>query len=391
MTELIRAGKEWKEKMIAFGDRIFGNDVQPGGFAALLPRVYGKDASCDNNHLIVVEDGEIQAMLLTEPTTFVCGDMKVRGIGVGTVSVSETARGKGYMQLLLSTVRDWMETEGYAFAVLGGRRQRYGYWGYEPAGIRFKAEISDANLKHALTEEMTGGLEKQLTLEPMTEGSREVELAWELYDTQPVHLEREKETFFLQLQANRHIPYVIRKEGEFAGYLTTTGRRGKVTLTEVVLKDEALYPAVLRLFGMQMAQEQYELTILSHERERIAFVEGFAEGYWMIQDHQYYVADLQKLLLFSMKAKKMTCGLKDGEWKFATEKGIYCCRVAGDDVSVILDRECAAECNTDMIRKTEGEMVRLLFGPAFAVSWDSSEVPSGWLPFPLCVTEIDAV
>lgn len=391
MIELIRAGKEWKEKMIAFGDRIFGSDVQPGGFAALLPRVYGKDASCEQNHLIVVEDGEIQAMLLTEPTTFVCGDQKVRGIGVGTVSVSESARGKGYMQLLLSTVRDWMETEGYAFAVLGGLRQRYGYWGYEPAGIRFQVGISSANLKHALTEEMTGGLENELTLEPMVEGSGEVELAWELYDALPVHLERGKETFFLQLQANRHIPYVIRKEGEFAGYLTASGRREKVTLTEVVLKDEALYPAVLRLFGMQMAQESFELTILPHERERIAFLEGFAEGYRLTQDHQYYVADLQKVLLYSMKVKKMTCGLKDGEWKFATEKGIYCCEVNGDNVSVSFDRNGVSGCESGMIMKTEGEMVRMLFGPAFAVSWDISDVPSGWLPFPLCVTEIDAV
>ena len=99
MTEVIRAGREWKEKLIEFGDRIFGDDVQPGGFAALIPRVYGKDAECDKNHLIVVEDGVIQAMLLTEPTTFICGDEELRGIGVGTVSVSETARGKGYMQL----------------------------------------------------------------------------------------------------------------------------------------------------------------------------------------------------------------------------------------------------------------------------------------------------
>lgn len=391
MIEVIRAGKEWKEKLIAFGDRIFGSDVQPGGFAALLPRVYGKDAPCDQNHLIVVEDGEIQAMLLTEPTTFVCGDMEVRGIGVGTVSVSETARGKGYMQLLLSMVRDWMKEEGYAFAVLGGNRQRYGYWGYEPAGIRFKAEISEPNAKHALNEKMTSGLEKELTLEPMIPGSEEVHLSWELYQKRPAYWLRAEETFYLQLQANRHTPYVIRQNGEFAGYLTCSGRKGRITLTELVLKEEKLYAPVLKLFFEKMAPEGYEVTLLPYERERISFLEKFAEGYRMIQDHQYYVADLQKVLLYSMKVKQTTCGLKDGIWKFATEKGIYTCEVNGDKILVDMQEDVSVEMMNGVEKRTEGEMVRLLFGPAFACAWDNSEVPSGWLPFPLTVTEIDAV
>lgn len=389
MIEVIRAGKEWKEQLIAFGDEVFGDDVQPGGFAALLPRVYGKDAACDQNHLIVVEDGEIQAMCLTEPTTLICGDMEVRGIGVGTVSVSKKARGKGYMQLLLQTVREWMKAEGYAFAVLGGQRQRYGYWGYEPAGIRFKAWLSKPNVRHAMGEDVTGGLEKELSFEAMQAGSEEEKLSFALYQSQPVRYLRAGETFVLQLHANRHTPYVIRKNGEYAGYFTASFRRGKAVLTELVLKDESCYPAVLKHFLQEMAPEGFELTVPLYQRERIAYLESVAESYWMGDDHRYYIADLAKVLEYSMKVKQLTCGLTDGEWSFATEKGTYRCAVRDGNVSVTL---AEADGESSRVRQsTESEMTRLLFGPAFAAAWDLSDVPAGWLPFPLCLTEIDAV
>ena len=122
--EVIRAGAQWKEEILRFADRIFGDDVQPGGFAELIPDVYGPEAPCDGNHLLVLEDGKIRALLLTEPISFVRGDAILKGIGVGTVSVDEGARGRGFMQLLLKTVREWMKEEGYAFAVLSGQRQR---------------------------------------------------------------------------------------------------------------------------------------------------------------------------------------------------------------------------------------------------------------------------
>ena len=102
--EVIRAGAQWKEEILRFADRIFGEDVQPGGFAELIPDVYGPEAPCDGNHLLVLEEGKIRALLLTEPISFVSGGEILKGIGVGTVSVAEDARGRGFMQLLLKTV-----------------------------------------------------------------------------------------------------------------------------------------------------------------------------------------------------------------------------------------------------------------------------------------------
>ena len=122
--ELIRADAGWKKEILRFADEVFGTDLPPGGFARLIPDVYGPDAPCDGNHWLILEEGRIRALLLTEPVSFVCGGDVLKGIGVGTVSVAEDARGRGYMQLLLKTVKEWMKKEGYAFAGLSGQRQR---------------------------------------------------------------------------------------------------------------------------------------------------------------------------------------------------------------------------------------------------------------------------
>ena len=153
--EVIRAGAQWKEEILRFADRIFGEDVQPGGFAELIPDVYGPEAPCDGNHLLVLEEGKIRALLLTEPISFVSGGEILKGIGVGTVSVAEDARGRGFMQLLLKTVREWMKEEGYAFAVLAGQRQRYAYWGYEPMETRINMQLEPGNGKHGLKRACT--------------------------------------------------------------------------------------------------------------------------------------------------------------------------------------------------------------------------------------------
>ncbi len=418
MAEVIRAGKEWKEKIIEFADLVFGQQVQPGGFAALIPRVYGPEASCEDNHFLVLEDGVIQALLLTEPTTLICGETEVRGIGVGTVSVSRESRGKGYMQLLLKTVREWMQEQDYAFAVLGGQRQRYAYWGYEPSGIRFKARISQPNVKHALGEEMTGGIEKQLTLEPMKEGTAEADRSWELYNAQEVRFLRARETFAAHLAANRHQPYVLYQNGMYAGYLSVSVRKDHLVLTELVLTDEEIFPAVLRFLmkaelqggmlsaGMpdlkkpeaaadRCAVQEIELTLPLYQQERISYVERFAESCWLSGDHQYYIADLASVLAYSMQVKQKTCGLRDGEWTFRTEKGTYCCSVVRGEGKVSftalgeIDQEKEEEEKEEI--RSEAEMTRLLFGPSFAAAWNLTEVPAGWLPFPLCLTEIDAV
>lgn len=406
--EIIRAGKEWKDRIIAFANQVFWKDVGPEGFPMILPDVYGAWGACDGNHLLILEDGEIQALLLTEPVTLVCGREQLAGIGIGTVSVSGQARGRGHMQLLLKTVRQWLEEEGYAFAVLSGQRQRYAYWGYEPAGIRVRAEISPASVKHALSDARIPD-ESLPELFPMQEEDPDVDRAYALSQSLPVHTLRKRETFIPHLQAGRSRPFVIRRNGEFAGYLTASFRKSGISVTELELLDESLLSGTLKAFFRSEAPEGYELFLPPYYRERLSCVEGICEEMSVSSEHSWYVADLKRLLAFSMKIRQTTTGLNDGAWTFATERGCFHCEVKDGRIRVEQKpvpgegadggtagfsagpEECLRRAReAGIFAAPQGEMTRILFGPMAAVG-RNVPAPAGWLPFSLYLPEADMV
>ena len=386
--EVIRAGAQWKEEILRFADRIFGDDVQPGGFAELIPDVYGPEAPCDGNHLLVLEDGKIRALLLTEPISFVSGDEILKGIGVGTVSVDEDARGRGFMQLLLKSVREWMKEEGYAFAVLSGQRQRYAYWGYEPMEMRIHMQLDPGNGKHGLRRACTDA--EAISFTELEEGSEEEGLACELFDRLPLHTLRRRETFARHLKAGRCIPLVIRKNGRFAGYLCDSARKGERKITELELLDMELYPAVLLAYWEQRAPEGFSVELPLYRTQEFSFLEKVCGRYELRTGHQYYMADLQAVLSFFLRAKQRLTGLLDGKWAFRTEGRLYCCSVKDGNVCVTVESGEAAERWKDGKEWEKGELVRFLFGPSSAVL-TTTGAPAGWFPLPLYLPDADAV
>ena len=386
--EIIRAGAQWKEEILRFADRIFGKDVQPGGFAELIPDVYGPEAPCDGNHLLVLEEGKIRALLLTEPTSFVSGSQVLKGIGVGTVSVAEDARGRGFMQLLLKTVREWMKEEGYAFAVLSGQRQRYAYWGYEPMEMRISMQLDPGNGKHGLRRVCADA--EAISFTEMEEGGEEEGMAYELFTRLPLHTLRRRENFARHLKAGRCIPLVIRKNGLFAGYLCDSVRNGAHKITELELADRELYPEALLAFWEQRAPEGFSVVLPSYRIQEFSFLEKICGRYDMGTGHQYYIADLQAVLSFFLQAKQRLTGLVDGEWSFRTEGRLYCCSVWNGKVRVSVESGEAAERREDVKEWEKGELVRFLFGPSSAVL-PADGAPEGWFPLPLYLPDADAV
>ncbi len=388
--EVILAGAEWKERILESANRIFGQDPEKGGFAALMPEIYGESGNCSENHFLVLEKGRIVAMALVEPVCFVCGKERLSGVGVGTVGVAEEERGRGHMKLLMHTIREWMERERYSFAVLSGQRQRYAYWGYEPAGIRCEAFFSGPSVRHALTEKATRGIEKRMSLEPLEAGSREEELSWKLYDSQEVRLERRKESFAAHLRSGRCQPFCIRAEEEFAGYLTASFR-GKVRIVEIQLTKKALFPAALKLFCQQKAPEGFLLD-LPPFGEWAGMAERLSESLLIRSGHQYYIADPCRMLEFFLKVKQKQTGLAEGSWDFETEEGVFRAWVQAGQVQVGRSPGGAAgSAPAPWKTDKEGEWIRKLFGPYAPISGSLPGIPEGWLPLPVFLPEIDAV
>src|SRR5699024_7356740 len=118
-----------------------------------------------------------------------------------------------------------------------------------------------------------------------------------------LHTLRKRENFVRHLKAGRCIPLVIRKNGSFAGYLCDSVRNGEHKITELELCDMALYPAVLLAYWEQRAPEGFSVGLSLYRTEEFSFLEKICGRYELRTGHQYYMADLQAVLSFFLRAK----------------------------------------------------------------------------------------
>lgn len=126
---LLRTGEF--EELTALLDRCFA--FERGGMAARLPFVY--DPDLPERHAVVEVDGEIVSHAACVPESLAVGaDATIDCCGIGGVATAKPHRGNGYMSALLEFWLDRLDADGVPLVELGGDRQRYGRFGWEPAG-----------------------------------------------------------------------------------------------------------------------------------------------------------------------------------------------------------------------------------------------------------------
>ena len=162
-----------------------------------------------------MEGEDIKAAIGLYPLKFVAAGRELKVGGIGNVAVTRDSRGKGYMIDRLNACLDIMKADGTVYSPLGGHRQRYGYFGYEPAGVSVCFSINKRNIRHVLG----GEVKTSLTARELTEADTELLAKVKaLYETQPFHAVRPDEVHIDILRSWRSTPYVALADGSFAGY-----------------------------------------------------------------------------------------------------------------------------------------------------------------------------
>ena len=238
MIEMRWAEPRDRENIIDFIDYVFSKNACPHDFPTLLPKLYGDGHDTTKHHFIILEDGKIVANVLAFPVKMNINGKELMTIGVGSVSVHPRARGRGYMTNLLGAVDARAKELGAAFAVLGGQRQRYGYYGYVFAGMEMGASFSPANVRHAFA----GINEKDYALVPMTQ--EHVPAALALHNAQPCRCERSEADFIDILRSWSRKPFTLLYKGEVVGFASCSPAQGKVNL-RAPFADSLLYDGVL--------------------------------------------------------------------------------------------------------------------------------------------------
>ena len=122
-------------------------------FLPLLPKLYKNQYNPAANNLIIAEDNVIKAAIGCFPSTVNVAGKQLRNLGIGNVAVARDSRSKGYMIELMNDSIEIMKNEDYDYSLLGGQRQRYGFFGYDPIGSEYRFLINQGNIRRIIGEE----------------------------------------------------------------------------------------------------------------------------------------------------------------------------------------------------------------------------------------------
>ena len=298
-VKIMRGTKEEYPEIIAFGNMVFEDD-----FTALLPKLYDNHPELASRHFLVKEKDELCAMAGSFPLSLWVGEQRLKACGIGTVSVHPACRGRGYMQEAMKAALQAAEEEKVDFLCLGGRRQRYEYFGFGKGSSHYRVMVTRFNQKHA-------DREKGITALPLAECMEFLDDCCALQHAQPVSSRRPMESFVEITSSWRCKIYVVLEQGEFLGYASI--REKNPLAQEFYLKNDsrgaAAAFALLDAVGGETLEFQLEMyqTALMEKLTRVCEY-GFLKEGEMINVLHY-----PRVLTAFLTLKAQTQELLDGE------------------------------------------------------------------------------
>lgn len=389
-------GTDFKiDELLAFGNSVFGDELPEGGFAQLLPKL--ASGAVETKHYRVITEDEagkkIAAMLVMLPLTLRILDQELNVRYIGLVSVSKAARGKGYMKLLMNRAIQEMKDEGCHMSILGGQRQRYGYFGYEPAGFEVHYTLTPTNVRHALRAVGIDG-KSGISLERLEQGSAAAKEAYSMYCRRAYRVYREEKNFFENLCTWKGIPYEIRQAGVIAGYISVDGmdkNKGELIVNELDMAEHvdtlAVYKTCMEFFEKQGYRAlKFSLPVFDEKNQELGKI---CENIEIVCNHSYLVLDYCRVLSAMLEWKSKLCALADGEMMLIIDGERLIISVHKGVPYVKRDLHNSYD-DVVSVSMTAHEAVRRLLSPEGWLPVFGNVFPAGWFPLEIYVSGVDA-
>lgn len=368
MTEYIMTETEYKEDIIDFINYVFSQNRCPHDFKTLMPKSYSDEVDgLGAVHHLIREDGKIKALIANRIIeTVVCGKTLRYGL-IGNVSVHPYSRGKGYMKDIMKRVIEDARKREVDVLVLSGQRQRYAYFGFEPAGTIFDFVVNRDNIRHSMAEVDTS----DVSFLPFEQASREaIHGAKKLYERCAFHAVRNENEFPLILKTGNSSCYIIHINGVMAGYCH--GPFG-----EIVLEEESDFPKVLKALFEKEGVNEVCFSLHPYHKERIAYLARLCEYSRLRPVEQIKILNWAKAFdaLFALKATYAR--LEDGMKTVCVGGETICISVHGGIPQVVKADEPCSEATT----WNENDALCTFFGLDTLFGNDS--FPQSWVPLTL--------
>jgi len=284
---------------IALADRVFMDEGVDIRFAEEIPKVYAPGVDSARFQRIVLEDGVVRALIAVLPGILhtACGDLRTGY--VGTVSVAPEARGRGYMKRLMA---DWIEAEkarGRDLMLLGGQRQRYGYFGFAQGGECYTFTVSRRSVRHGLRDADASGV----SFCEIFPGTAEETAADALRKTQCAYYDRDWCGFAVACRSYRHVPMAAIEQGRLIGYLVMK-RGDPADVCECFAADSAALDKLIKAWMETNDLNRCEVQIPVWDRATLKHLRAWAEDLSMNPSLMIRVLDYPRVVatLLHLKA-----------------------------------------------------------------------------------------
>ncbi len=328
------------EEILEKANIIFGGEGNTDYFQLYHPKLYvARNTAKD--HVIVREEDGIKGMLGVFPAEMeVCG-RRIRVDGFGTMGVLKEARGKGYMKDLMNTAVEASKSRA-DIAFLGGRRQRYEYFGFTPAGVAASFSFNRDNGRHFTGNADTGDIE--FTLIEAGDDST-LDFVHKLCNEKTACVKRDRSILHAITHTCRNKPYAVSKGGSLIGYAICS--EDNRTIAEFELVDFSLLPLVLTQYLKAFdLRGVFVAGIFMFEREKLRVLEAMCETVSITGCESFLIHDYVKILdaFFALKASysKLYDGRNvfeiKGYGKIALEvkNGVHSVKATEEDSEVVL-------------------------------------------------------
>ena len=346
-----------------------GTDIQ---FEKALPKVYAPGREWADFHFAAVdsEKGVRGIVACLRNSMHIGGDILRFGY-VGSVSVHPDARGEGHMIRLMEEVRRSAAEDGLDFLILGGRRQRYAYYGYETAGVRYDFTVLDSCVKHGLKDCDASGV-RFVRLEP---GSGPEAAAEDLHRRQRMWIDRTP-SFAECCASYMSVPYAAVRGDAFLGCVVKQEK--SMDIAELLAVSGEAADMTVKAWQEQNRLKAFRITVAGWDTDMIARLWRYAETWSASPDARVLILNPRNTVRALLKLKAEVTPLRDGEITLAVrDEDPFTVRVERNRVTV------GGEGGGPVFHLTPSEAAVLLLGRPGEPPREHD--PYGWFPLPLCV------
>jgi len=249
---------EMYDDLMDFLNYVFGFNGNDSDFKKLLPKLYNKEYDPTYCNYVVTENGKLKAAVGSYEYGYAVGDKQLKYRGIGNVAVHPYSRSKGYMKDCMNMAIDEMIKDGIDFSILGGQRQRYGYWGYELGGLSYSFNIDATNLRHAFRDIPLEDLEIVTVEKADTEL---LDAVYSLYLSHPILTIRTQEAFYDICTSHFCTIHAFLRNKECIAYCLSH----KDGLNELTLADKCDFDTVIRNYVKKVKTAKFSIPMWDTE------------------------------------------------------------------------------------------------------------------------------